>query len=157
MNTEELLQQAEELLKPWAKEVSRPEDNRLDVRIEREDLLAAVDALILKAHRGYLAAITGLDHPEDEQVELVYTFPDMAALVNLRVSVPYADAQVPTLCDLIPSATLYERELMEMFGVTVVGTPDPARLLLSDDWPEGVYPLRKSFTGFDQLETESES
>ena len=54
---------------------------------------------------------------------------------------------VPTICDIIPSATLYERELMELFGVTVEGTPDPARLVLPDEWPEGVYPLRKSFTG----------
>jgi Ni,Fe-hydrogenase III component G len=31
----------------------------------------------------------------------------------------------------------------------VVGTPDPGKLLLPDDWPDGVYPLRKSFTGLE--------
>ena len=39
----------------------------------------------------------------------------------------------------------FERELSEMFGVTVVGIPNPERLYLPDDWPEGVYPLRKDF------------
>ena len=32
---------------------------------------------------------------------------------------------------------------MEMFGVVVDGTPNPSRLFLPDDWPDGVYPLRK--------------
>ncbi|MCX7976926.1 MAG: NADH-quinone oxidoreductase subunit C, partial [Bellilinea sp.] len=52
---------------------------------------------------------------------------------------------LPSICPLIPSATLGERELMEMFGVKVEGTPDTSRLILADSWPEGVYPLRKSF------------
>ncbi len=25
------------------------------------------------------------------------------------------------------------------------GHPDPRRLMLADDWPEGVYPLRRDF------------
>jgi Ni,Fe-hydrogenase III component G len=41
---------------------------------------------------------------------------------------------------------------MELFGVEIVGTPDTDRLVLPDDWPHGVYPLRKSFTGFDSEE-----
>ncbi len=36
-----------------------------------------------------------------------------------------------------------------MFGITVEGTPVTDKLLLPDDWPDGVYPLRKSFTGFE--------
>jgi Ni,Fe-hydrogenase III component G len=32
-----------------------------------------------------------------------------------------------------------------MLGLTVTGTPDPSRLFLPDDWPDGVYPLRKDF------------
>jgi Ni,Fe-hydrogenase III component G len=47
----------------------------------------------------------------------------------------------------VPTATLYERELQEMFGFVVAGTPDSGRLLLPDDWPDCVYPLRKSFKG----------
>ena len=38
-------------------------------------------------------------------------------------------------------------ELIEMFGFVIEDTPDPARLLLPDDWPDGVYPLRKAFEG----------
>ena len=52
---------------------------------------------------------------------------------------------VPSVCAIIPSASFFERELIEMFGITVDGTPNRDRLFLPDDWPQGVYPLRKDF------------
>ena len=78
---------------------------------------------------------------------MLYHFCRGAAIITLRVSVPYEAATVPTICGVISSATLYERELSELFGIVVEGTPDPRRLVLADDWPDGVYPLRKSFKG----------
>ena len=72
--------------------------------------------------------------------------------MSVRVRVPYSHAELDSICDLIRSATLYEREFIEMLGVTLRGTPSTARLLLSDDWPDGVYPLRKSFAGLSEPE-----
>ena len=150
------LHTAEELTKPWGKNLTRPENNRLDVVIEASDLISAVQGL-LEAHWGYLAAISGLDRPApvaaegepqgENAIEALYTFCSGSCVLNLRVSVPYSMPNLPTVCGLIPSATLYERELMEMFGVLIDGTPDTSRLILADAWPKGVYPLRKSFTG----------
>lgn len=161
MDTHTLLQQAEEILKPWNKSTYTPEVNRLDIRIAASDLPACTQAL-LEAKWGYLAAITGLDlglveTADDDEVsysawpeghyEVLYHFCEGEVVVTLRIELNYDHPQVPTLCDLIPSATLYERELIEMLGVDVVGTPNRDHLLLSDDWPYGIYPLRKAFTG----------
>ncbi len=167
METVEILQAAEALLQPWAKAVTRPAGNRLDATLEPADLTAAVSAL-RKAHLGYLAAITGVDHPasapatEEGQaapdagtLEVLYHFCQGAAIVTLRVSVPHTEPVVPTVCGVIPAATLYERELSELFGIEVKGTPDPSRLVLADEWPEGVYPLRKSFKGFSSTASEA--
>jgi Ni,Fe-hydrogenase III component G len=52
---------------------------------------------------------------------------------------------VKSVCSIYPSATLAERELMEMFGIIIEDTPNKDRLLISDDWPAGVFPLRKDF------------
>ena len=162
MDMTQVMQEAEELLKPWAAEIKSMEEKKmLDVRLEADKLLKAVETLE-KAHWGYLAAITGLDHPapkpaegeaqvgaaDDGSVEAIYHFCRDAVVLNLRVFIPYAKPQVPSVCGLIPSATLYERELIEMFGVECVGTPNTDHLVLPEDWPDGVYPLRKSFTGF---------
>ncbi len=156
MDTETALNTAETLTQPWSQKNTRPESNRLDVYISSENLVACVQALV-DAKWGYLAAITGLDHPtpaaEGEtvssagSVELLYSFCEGAAIITLRTSAAYEAAVVPTICNVIPSATLYEREIIELFGVAIDGTPDSSHLILPEDWPDGVYPLRKSFTG----------
>lgn len=47
----------------------------------------------------------------------------------------------------IHSASLFEREIKEMFGIEPQGNPDLRRLRLHDEvWPQGFYPLRKDFT-----------
>jgi len=157
MDTLHELEQAEALLKPFAGEMSRGEANRVDVPLEVAQLKAAVKALV-DAHWGYLGAIAGVDKPAPAEeggpaanghTEVIYIFFQGAAVAALRVLVPYEGGSVPTVCDLIPSATIYERELIELFGVTVTGTPTTEKLVLPDDWPDGVYPLRKSFTGFE--------
>jgi Ni,Fe-hydrogenase III component G len=152
---DDLLVEAENLLRPWAVEFAHPEPDRLDVVIRAENLKLVVEALI-SSKWGYLAAITGLDLPPisggEGHVEGLYHFCAGAAVVTARVRVPYSAPELDSICDLIPSATLYEREFIEMLGVRLRGTPSTARLLLSDDWPEDVYPLRKSFTGLNEPE-----
>ncbi len=157
MDIEMLLQSVESLLQPWTVSTSRPEENRLDVVIDRDNLHVVVQALKI-AKWGNLPTITGLDCPapaatEGETVgeghlEALYHFCNGQAVVTLRVSLPYDDPTLSTICDLLPYATLYERELMELFGVRIQNTPDTSRLVLPDDWPDGIYPLRKAFTGF---------
>ena len=168
VHVESSLRTAEKILRGIPESVTRPEPHRLDADVARDRLLEAASALA-QAHWGYLAAITGLDlqaakaparvatlaapaaaqdaGPQVERLEALYHFCEEAAVVTLRVRVPCDDARIPSVCSVIPYATLYERELMEMFGIIVEGTPVPDRLLLPDDWPEGVYPMRKAFSG----------
>jgi Ni,Fe-hydrogenase III component G len=167
MPAEKLINDAEALLKPYVVGAFSRTSVGVEAVIKREDLPAAAKALI-DGRWGYLSAITGLDHPwpktakpaptpaavpaepagpTEDRLEALYQFVGGAVIATLRVSVPYHDATVPTICPVIPSATLYERELQEMFGITVQGTPETRRLLLPDDWPDHVYPLRKAFKG----------
>ena len=164
MDTEKLLQTAEEILKEFTLSTKKPEVDRLDVFIDAKNIKPAVKALI-DAHWGYLSAITGLDNaeyqideatkekkalPDAGSLELLYHFCDEAAVVTLRLSLPYTQPDVDTITDIISSVVLYEREAAELFGINFIGDPSKAHLVLPDDWPEGVYPLRKSFTGFEK-------
>jgi len=138
----------------------------LDVRISADNLLQAAEQL-LSLDRFYLSTITGLDNfkptvpnatvaageenaAPDDSLEALYHFSCKAAVVTLRVKMPRMAPCLPSICGLIPSATIYEREAMDMFGFEFIGTPNTDRLLLSDDWPAGVHPLRKDFTGLPQ-------
>jgi Ni,Fe-hydrogenase III component G len=143
MNTEPALQAAGALLTPWTVEIYAPESNRLDVVIEATNLLDAVISLS-GARWGYLAGITGLDLGEEkQQIEALYHFCNGAAVVTLRVHTQRDNSILPSIGAVIPAAILYERELREMLGVNVTGLTNPDYLFLPDDWPEGVFPLRK--------------
>jgi len=143
MDTNQALTTAQELLAPWTKETATPEPVRLDVVLDGSDLGAAAGALQAKGW-GYLSALTGVDHgPAAGKLEALYHFCEGAAVATLRVPMPRAGGTVPSIAHLHPNAGFYERELQEMFGVTVAGTPDPSHMFLPDDWPDGVYPLLK--------------
>lgn len=145
MNTQTQLEHAERLLAEWSRGTDSPQAHRLDVAIEPDDLLAATGALV-EANWGYLAAITGLDPGvETGALWVLYHFAEGPAVVTLRVAVPRESPAVSTLRELVPLAGIYERELSEILGVEVTGTADRSRLFIPDDWPEGVYPMRKDF------------
>jgi NADH:ubiquinone oxidoreductase subunit C len=145
INSEQALATAVSLLAPWAKKTDTPAAGRVDVTLEAENLVTAVAALV-DNQWGYLAAITGLDLGlEESALEVLYHFCEGAAVLTLRVRTPYSVASVPSVCGLIPSATFFERELHEMFGIEVVDTPNDDYLFLPETWPEGVFPLRKNY------------
>jgi len=65
-------------------------------------------------------------------------------IVNMDVSPE--NPRFSSLAKDIFSASLFEREMKEMYGIEPIGNPDPRRLNLHDEvWPEGAYPLRKGF------------
>lgn len=43
----------------------------------------------------------------------------------------------------VPACVWSEREAFDMFGLRAMGLPDERRLVLPDDWPDNLYPLRK--------------
>jgi len=55
------------------------------------------------------------------------------------------DPVVESITNLFPAANWHEREVMDMLGIKFIGHPEPYRLILPDDWPEKVYPLRKDY------------
>jgi len=48
------------------------------------------------------------------------------------------------------AANWVEREINELLGISFTGHPDMRKLLLPDDWPEGVYPLRADYEEWDK-------
>jgi len=161
---EELLQAGKEAVQEWVLSEATPEVDRLDVIIQPASITNCVKALV-KAKWGYLSAITALDRPDyavlegstektlvpdKGNVEVLYHFCNGPAVLTLRVALPYERASIESICGIIPSATLYEREAAELLGVDFIGTPSTEHLLLPDQWPDHVYPLRKSFTGLEK-------
>jgi Ni,Fe-hydrogenase III large subunit/Ni,Fe-hydrogenase III component G len=66
-------------------------------------------------------------------------------VTELKTVVPETDPSFSSLAGKLPAASWYEREAQDLFGVQPVGHPDPRRLVLHDDFPDGVYPLRRDY------------
>lgn len=148
ITTEEALMIATEFAENWlwTTETVHPEQNRLDITLTTPDDLVPIVVGLRVKRLGYLAAITGLDLGSDVgELEVLYHFCVAAAVITLRLRIPRETGSVLSLCEVIPNAEALERELSEMFGVTVVGLRNPEHLYLPDDWAEDQYPLRKDF------------
>ena len=144
MDPENTFETVHLLLDDWAERFESPEPTRLEVYMRQvDDLVPAVVGLRVKK-LGYLAAIVGLDPGiESEELEILYHFCVEQLIIILRFRVPKLNGSVPSLWEIIPSAESFERELCEMYGITIAGLRNPGHLYLPDDWKEGVYPLRK--------------
>jgi Ni,Fe-hydrogenase III large subunit/Ni,Fe-hydrogenase III component G len=73
----------------------------------------------------------------------------------LEVIVPEEDPSYSSLTEILPAASWYEREAYDLFGLTPVGHHDLQSLVLHDDFPKGVYPLRKDYS-YEQVEPRRE-
>ncbi len=121
-----------------------PNPTRLFVDVDRRALRAASRALIGLGGR-YMVGIGYDEIARNGTLGLVHTFAfdaDHVAVV-LRTSAPAADPSFDSLTPDIPSAGWTEREYQDLLGMTFTGHPKPKRLILADDWPAGIYPLRK--------------
>jgi NADH-quinone oxidoreductase subunit C len=81
-----------------------------------------------------------------EGIEILYHFSlDSAGfVVTIRVLLKdKTNPHIDTITKVTKSAWWIEREIHELFGVGFDGNEDLRPLLLPDDWPKGVYPLRK--------------
>ena len=106
------------------------------VRFLREDARCAFESMI---------DIAGVDYPgRAQRFEVVYHFLSMRMNQRARVKIHTDEATpVPSISEVFPNANWYEREVFDMYGVTLSGHPD-LRRILTDYGFEG-YPLRKDF------------
>lgn len=101
----------------------------------------AIKAMLDADKKTALTAITGLDLGAN--IGVLYHIRLSDGFVTIRAEVPKDNPKIATITDLMPGAAFHEREVADLLGVEVEGHPSPGRLLLSENWPENVYPLRK--------------
>jgi NADH-quinone oxidoreductase subunit C len=124
----------------------------LVVHAELDHLLALMTAL--RNDRRFaceqMMDVCGVDFPQREKrFDVVYNLLSVSRNHRIRVIVTTDEAAaVPSVSSIWPSATWWERECYDLFGVMFSGQPD-LRRILTDYGFEG-HPLRKDFplTGF---------
>lgn len=122
----------------------QPRGTRLFVDVARAGIRDVANEVVKMGGR-YLVSVGADNIARDGTLRLIHTFGlDRDDLyLGLRTSAPADDPVFDSITPDIPNAGWSERECMDLLGMKFAGHPKPKRLVLADDWPEGIYPLRK--------------
>ncbi len=123
--------------------VEETTDLRLFLPCEGENAYKVCHFLLVNLGCRFVTA-TAID--SDHYYEVLYHFSHDQTGVVLTVKAFIRDREKPSVESIgqfIPGARWIEREMHDLVGIEFRNHPDMRRLILADDWPEGVYPLRK--------------
>ncbi len=67
------------------------------------------------------------------------------AVVSFRAHLNKKALVIDSITPIMKGAEWIEREIHELFGVDFKNHPNLKPLLLPDDWPKGLYPLRRDY------------
>ncbi|HOW35688.1 MAG TPA: NADH-quinone oxidoreductase subunit C [Candidatus Omnitrophota bacterium] len=93
-----------------------------------------------------LLTITGMD--EGTTFGIIYHLAaESGIILNLRIHIPRENPAIQSMTSKFSCADIYEREIKDLLGIQVLGLPEGRRYPLTDNWPDGEYPLRKDWKG----------
>jgi len=118
----------------------------VSIIVAREELLSVLEWLRGDPDLAFdsLVDVAGTDWPGREpRFWVAYHLYSMRHRwrVRVKVGLPEADPNVPSVTALYPTADWHEREVYDFFGVIFQGHPDLRRIELPDEWT--TFPLRK--------------
>ncbi len=100
-----------------------------------------LQAMIEADEKVGITAITGLDLGEN--LGVYYHVHTSKEFVTIKAEIPKANPKIQTIIDIHPGAVFHELEVADLLGVVFEGHPMSGHFVLSEYWPQGVYPLRK--------------
>ena len=127
--------------------------NQLTITIKTEMLPEVVEFLYYGCG-GWLPVLWGNDErPLNGQFAVYYALSmeeGEKCWVTVKAYVSPITQEFPSVTPRVPAAVWGEREIRDMYGLRPVGLPDERRLVLPDDWPDDLYPLRKDTMDYRQ-------
>lgn len=100
-----------------------------------------LQAMLTADRKTGITAITGLDLGAN--IGVYYHIHTSNVFVTIKTEVPKENPKIQTIIDLHPGAAFHELEVADLLGVVFEGHPTPGHFVLSENWPQGVFPLRK--------------
>jgi Ni,Fe-hydrogenase III component G len=149
MTREEILKDLNSRFKHDIVDLFDKSPKRVYMEIKPESLVPVSTRIFrdLKARFNIASAVDTRTH-----IEILYHFSleDINLLVSLRVKLDRKRPSIDSLAPVFKGANWIEREMHEIMGIDFKGHPDLRRLLLPEEWPENVHPLRRDYTEWDE-------
>lgn len=123
--------------------VERKADNRIYLLCEGESVVDVCAFLFNELGLRFVIS-TGVDAEHCFEVLHHFSNDESGCVVTVKAFIRDRETpQIESITPLIPGAEWIEREMHDILGIGFTNHPNLKRLILHDDWPEGVYPLRK--------------
>ena len=139
---EAVLNKLTEDLGPKLKKVFRKSKRRVYLDVEPDNVLD-VARYIFGIDGVRFAIATGIDTPAGFEVLYHFDFDKNDMIVSVRVLADHDNPTLPSVATISKAVNWIEREMHDLLGINFEGHPDMRRLLLPDDWPDDVYPMRR--------------
>ena len=149
MSRTEVLKNLQEKFAEDIIEVFDKSSKRVYIEIKRQSLVK-VTTYMLKDLGARFNIASGLDARRHLEILYHFIIEEINLLISFRVKLSKEKPQIDSLTSVFEGANWIEREMNELLGIDFKGHPDLRRLLLSDDWPQGVYPLRCDYKEWDK-------
>ena len=146
MSCQEVLSRIRAALGERLLRAEKKSDKRLFVEVAPDDV-PETSRLMFKDLQARFQIATGVDTPTAIEVLYHWALDSMGCVVTVRTRLSREDPEIESIAPVCPAAEWIERELWELLGIRFQNHPDLRHLLLSDDWPEGKYPLRRDYQG----------
>lgn len=149
MTREEILNNIQTRFKKTIKDFSDKSKNRVYVEIDPKDIREMTKYLFTDLKARFNIA-SGMDTRFNIEILYHFTFDKLSFIISIRVKLDRNNPKIDSITPIIKGAEWIEREMHELIGIDFPGHPNLKRLLLPDDWPQGVYPLRADYKEWDK-------
>ncbi len=111
------------------------------VQANNQILREIIKELLAIDQKTSLVTISGLDL--GQTLGVYYHMRTSKGYLTIKVEVPKDKPRIQTITDLINGATFAELEASDLLGLIFEGNTLSDHFILPENWPQGVYPLRK--------------
>jgi len=135
----------QKLKENFARKIVNWEDrsaNRIYIDVRPGDIPEMVK-FIFKDLKARFITASGVDMPKAIGILYHFSFDKGSLVLSLRTTVAKTKLEIESITPIVKGAEWIEREIWELLGVKFKNHPNLKRLLMAEDWPEGVYPLRR--------------
>jgi len=101
--------------------------------------------ILFGEQRARLATVSGLEVRDGIDILYHWALDADGYIVTVKALAARPSLAIDSVGQDLPACNWIEREMHDLLGAEFRGHPDMRRLLLADDWPEGVHPLRRGF------------
>ena len=112
--------------------------------------LPEIATYVFKDLKARFNTASGIDTRSHLEILYHFAVEELDVQISLRVKLNKKTPTVASLANIIRGTDWIEREIHELLGIDFQGHPDMRGLLLPDDWPEGVHPLRRDYQEWDK-------